>query len=1200
MDQPEDVVQAGSLCLLLESMPKLDCPSDWSDIGSYIGQKTDRRAILRATIRLSGDALVVRVYLLPWIGPTVQLKKATKEQLHRIMKSIQRRWSCEDMTVGQDEGNLVFSNTDTRTITSLYQSIPSPSPSIDDISRVTDHSCQKAARRVLTNAGGSDHGAENAHVDVDWRRLRDGNLAAMGLNTRLYTYQRKSVAQMCIQEAAPARIEDIKFVKMKEVGKDGFYYIDLSSGEVRRKCDVGLYDLPRGGILCEEMGTGKTLIALSLILATRRQRTTPDETTSHSSVVTDVGRAISSTLKQETRLTREASAVGMGAKGTLAEIALHRLLCCRSTNFAEDEEDEKDVKDVKGQKDQKDQKTIPLLPEWAHNALSSDPPFYYQHPKRDESCRRSVTRPIIDHRSSLSKKIYLSCATLVIVPRLLVKQWEGEIVKHFTKGSLKCFSVHQELPSRDEVLASDIVLISDANEGHVASTGSGGLMELARKTCSEAFWAISGTPTKHALSSTIARDTAVSGKWSDEAIKDIGRLLGIVTNLLQMKPFDITGKSIANSPTTLVINPLRGTDGPVCGAVERLAQLVNSIMVRNREEDIAAEIKLDPLEERRHGLCLDHLGRLTYNVLQAVYAVNVVTSRRVGPDYLLSPENRSDLMLAFQNLQTACCWNPTGNSKDFDPKFTLSVLAEYLEPEKLGSFSEQDQQMMKEAERWLSAAVQDEIWQSLMLKISVPLYASRLPTEALHASSHFPLADDGTALTTAEVLLALRDAAAKITDEDQVSGKLVGAAISARKRETLIVAEGRLTKGARINGKKTPEKNCSQQTKSRAAARSLQRSGRVATIDLREMQNVNNEESTRPISTAVRKRKRSQPPQNCDTTSIATKAPPLPREVQELHVAFKTLSSKLNWIVAEILGNENDTFIVFGRDAVVLGQLTEVPSGFGWSVKVTLLISPVSLHVDAVLFPASCYVGIGLSDIRAREAAVDIFQQKMRRVCLIEITMAGRGLYVRRLIIMSFAFEADQHTISDRNLVVANRVIFAEPVWKEDVEQQAIARARRIGQQRPVICDTLFIKGSPEQDVLEQRHGSTLRDAADNHVIQNFIANPKFIEETAPPRSPFVVPLVKQSPPENEVLMAPPATPPQEYRNQCAYERPTKRARTRTPSPCFGNDVSASQYSVTAIQQSSGLDTLLGSDSPEPMISSFGNKVRRRVAFQNE
>ncbi|KAJ9121638.1 hypothetical protein QFC22_002258 [Naganishia vaughanmartiniae] len=1214
MEQPEDAVQAGSLYLLLEPRPQSNFAGEWSDINSfsspatsakpchqqlysslvqlsrsYIGQKSNRRTILRADVKVFGNTLAVRVYLLPWTGPTIQLKKATKEQLHQVMRNLVKRWDWEDMDLGENGEDLVFANTDPRTISTLYQSIPSPTPSLDDCTRITDHTCQQAARRVLINAGSFDQRAEDTHVKVGRKRIRDGNLTAMGLKTELYTYQRKSVAQMLIQETAPGRFEDIKFVKMKEVGKDATYYIDLSSGEVRRKCDVGLYDLPKGGILCEEMGTGKTLIALSLILATCRQRTTPDATSPHSSVITNITCVTSPSLPLEAQV----------RSTTLADFALHRHLSSRSTNVPASQP----------------------LPVESRNAFDNNLPFYYKYPGRDESCRRSTTRPMDGERTSLGKKIYLSCASLVIVPRLLRKQWEGEIDKHFTEGSLKCISVHQELPSRDEVLASDVGSLSQysraswlidevfrlldfpspfklftilplfcstvtgfrsaekelrfkeneadyfniftdirwkrviVDEGHVTNTGNGGLMDLARNTCSEAFWAVSGTPTKHALSSTIARDTATSGKWSDEAIKDIGRLLGIFTNLLQMKPFDVTGKSVANSPTTLVINPLRGKDGPACGAVERLARLVNSVMVRNREEDIAAEVKLDPLEQRRHALCL------------ATYAVNVVTSRRVGPDYLLSPENRSDLMLAFQNLQMACCWNPTGHVGDFDPKDTLSVLAEYLQPEMLQSFSEQDQRILKEAEIWLSAAADHKTWQSLMPKISVPINVSpvsHLPTEAFHACSYFPVTEDGAALTTAEVLLALCDAAAKITDAAQVSGKLVGAATSAKERETLMVTQGRPAKERSSNGKKSMDgkktvgKNSSQQPKPRAAARSLRRSGRAAASDLLRETYHDDEESTQPISRTSRKRRRGQQAEDRDATGISLTTDPLPREVQELHVSFNTLSSKLDWIVAEIIRNENDNFIIFGRDAVVLGQLTELLDIVGVS---------------------SCYVGIGLSDIRAREAAVDIFQHKMRRVCLIEITMAGRGL----------------------NLVVANRVIFTEPVWREDVEQQAIARARRIGQQRPVICDILFIKGSPEQDILEQRHGSTLRDAADNHVIQNFIANPKFIEETASPRLPFVVPLVKRSSPENVVLMNLPITPPQESREQTALDRKAKRARfDETSSPRSGINTSASQSSVTAIQQNSDASTLLGSGSPMPVDNDVRKAIKRKVTFQDE
>lgn len=401
----------------------------------------------------------------------------------------------------------------------------------------------------------------------------------------------------------------------------------------------------------------------------------------------------------------------------------------------------------------------------------------------------------------------------------------------------------------------------------------------------------------------------------------------------------------------------------------------------SREEDIAAEVQLPPLQEMKHALYLDRLGRLTYNALQgkghsltygtlsddtlltseiscliAAFAVNVVTSRRTGPDYLLSPENRPSLKLAFQNLQRACCWYPTGHVDDFDPKFTLSVLAESLQPEKLATFSEEDQRMMKQAEKWLSVAAEDEAWQSLMVKVSVPIYASQLPTEALRASSRFVPAEDGTVLTTAEVVLALRDTAAAITDADGLSGKLVGAALAAKRRESQIVAQGRPKKGTSDNDKKTLEKNSNQQTKSRSATKSLQRSGRAATSDLREIHDVDGDEHNHSTTPTGRKRKQGQSAREPDSHTNPAITRCVPREVRELRVAFNTLSSKLDWIVAEIVRNVNDNFVVFGKDSMVLGQLTEVwrlirscvslltlglltisctsASGYGWSIKV--------------------------------------------------------------------------------------------------------------------------------------------------------------------------------------------------------------------------------------------------------------------------
>lgn len=54
---------------------------------------------------------------------------------------------------------------------------------------------------------------------------------------------------MLLQESYPERFRDIKFVQVQETRRDGTYYVDLRTGEVRREEDVGFYEVPRGGIL---------------------------------------------------------------------------------------------------------------------------------------------------------------------------------------------------------------------------------------------------------------------------------------------------------------------------------------------------------------------------------------------------------------------------------------------------------------------------------------------------------------------------------------------------------------------------------------------------------------------------------------------------------------------------------------------------------------------------------------------------------------------------------------------------------------------------------------------------------------------------------------------------------------------------------------------------------------------------------------
>jgi SNF2 family DNA or RNA helicase len=55
------------------------------------------------------------------------------------------------------------------------------------------------------------------------------------------------------------------------------------------------------------------------------------------------------------------------------------------------------------------------------------------------------------------------------------------------------------------------------------------------------------------------------------------------------------------------------------------------------------------------------------------------------------------------------------------------------------------------------------------------------------------------------------------------------------------------------------------------------------------------------------------------------------------------------------------------------------------------------------------------------------------------------------------------------DLSSASRVYFCSPVWQTAMEQQAIKRAHRIGQTKPVFVETLVIRHSIEDALLKRR-----------------------------------------------------------------------------------------------------------------------------------
>lgn len=86
------------------------------------------------------------------------------------------------------------------------------------------------------------------------------------------------------------------------------------------------------------------------------------------------------------------------------------------------------------------------------------------------------------------------------------------------------------------------------------------------------------------------------------------------------------------------------------------------------------------------------------------------------------------------------------------------------------------------------------------------------------------------------------------------------------------------------------------------------------------------------------------------------------------------------------------------------------------------------------------------------------------------------------------------------HLANASRVFIVNPIWDPNIESQAIKRAHRIGQTRPVFVETLVLHDTLEHRMLERRkHMSdeeiqhAEKDLLDDNTMSSIIQNEKFI-----------------------------------------------------------------------------------------------------------
>ncbi|KAI0070956.1 hypothetical protein K474DRAFT_1776489 [Panus rudis PR-1116 ss-1] len=1071
-----------------------------------------------ATCKLADDAesllLFVRVYMIPYDLPNVQGRLRTRDEadvvgparryLRTILPQIVQDhadWEGDNTLPSSSHKKSFFQPPkDDRTMAEIYSSLSSPSTEFDD----------EKIGPIASNV------------------LEDN---VLGLRTKLYPYQRRSIVAMLEKELNPSSVPDPLYIPIKGMDGKEFY---LQPATLELLAERPRMQQVRGGILCEELGTGKTVMILGLILSTIDQLPEPEESfVEYRPVLTPL--ALRSFPFGEYSAARQRLSAAFGKKAlwkavekktvpSLQAMAIHSMRThpeCPGARY-----------------EQELLETLRALPAYEANV-----PFYLHYNEEPMETLRSRRRTV----NPLPRVMYLTTASLVVVPVNLLNQWTGEILKH-CEDDLRVLVVRDNKPLPVALILAnkyDVVLLSHArysaeatknkleqlhtwrtchcpytetipvvactchnypdvsplfqirwkrlviDEGHVASSTTSNFVTLTGSLSIERCWIVTGTPTTNLMGLNF-------GEGSELQYPDEAELIGCtpvssddedletkrtrvwtprdredLNKLAHMitnflkVPRFAADRSLFSSHVTA---PLMSPTGPQFGSIEALVQVMEMVMIRHQIADVEQDILLPFLNYENVLLDLDPYAVLSYNVLQAGIVVNAVNSEREDQDYLFHASNATFLQHLIENMSQIMFWHADENL--FNIKEMHRSRAGHFNRALKRGAAEEDLKLLENAFNQIDCALANSVWEHLMYQSSIFCRVFDIPPRAYHAWSILPRHIE------------------QVSDANEP-------------QPHFLLCPERLAKLASFI-KRRPL------------------SSMESIVEMGEM--VGEEERLRlqfslsrlHSSKSARRHKDSHEDKNLLLKTMDLKDPEKLKQIrQELlaaqakvkagfsqHEQGQPEQGQLPWELNPSSSSTSEMTRLLGRS-----RLAKTRLGNTTSSKLDFIISEVKLYSARekfLIFSRSpltlAYVNeqlelIGIKalhftskvELRVREQYVTTFETSdTYRVFLMELKHGARGL----------------------NLVSATRVIFCEPVWQADVETQAIKRVHRIGQTRPVTVKTLAIRATFEETMIARRdalktrgesRGTKLPDFKDDRIMRDFLAHPTFLPFPPPP-----------------------------------------------------------------------------------------------------
>lgn len=1049
------------------------------DMFCKISFLTEHR-FLRATCRLGADkrVLYIRIYLVPTDLPSVQeilrcRSEAVMKEGHRHLQATlpsivqdQRSWNADELpSTSQPQNYFLPRDIDNRTMAEIYSDLPSLISS--------------------TVAVG--------------REIR-------GLRSTLYEYQRQSVAVMIEKELSNQPVQDPLYIPISNIRGERFYF-QPSTLTAARDCPT--VARCKGGILCEELGTGKTVMILGLILATVDQLSQPEES------LLDY-RPVMSPLAYRTFPADEyfnarrragmhkSSTLDITRVPSLVEILLHRI---RTWG---------DKVDIRSCEEQLEASNLWQL-------LQANTPFYHHYSVKSPMCALAPSRTR-DRISEYPRLMHLTTATLVVVPINLLGQWDREILKH-CHSTVRYLIVRQttQIPSA-KALASDydLIIMTDSrfrreavknkvahlhklkpctcapfpgsrvpdcrcpsdpavspllqirwkrlviDEGHTSGNTAAALNHFVRGLSIERKWIVTGTPTSNILGLSLGR------RQDDDIENDIG-----VDSTYSLPVPATTDCSVSDTSSisdggaeNINISRVWGTYD--YDNLRKLGAMISDFLA-------VPQFHSDPKLFGSHvsaPLCDRHGPRVgAVKVLSQVMEMVMIRHRiddieeevvlplmRHTPIYM---DLDAYAAMSYNAMQASIAINAIDSQREgqdyiFHPRNAknLQIAMDNMSQGMFWSASDilfNVDQIRYEAPEFLARATAAEVPDHDMALLKQALaHAEAAAKDYLwramqhHEDVPFRVTGIDSAVFEAWTRGKLKD---KFRAEDLMhANRLCDLRALIRSRPLMkidrLVEEGKaldINERARCEKKSAPVHDVTDAAQMKKMVSEVKDELEV----MKEKEKVYQAEDVpeTDIDDFVRRK-------------LGYHATPLLSKLLSSSPLSGTcvgpsLSTKLNFILSEVLEHsEKEKFLIFSNSPLTLAHIAEALSLI--EIKYLRYTTDVSLPL--------------------REQCVMTFESSDTfRVFLMELKLGARGL----------------------NLISASRVIFCEPVWHPDVEAQAIKRVHRIGQTRPITVKTLVIRHTAEEAMVSRRHllkGSGKVPKMTTEVgMRHFMENPRFL-----------------------------------------------------------------------------------------------------------